>query len=121
MDRVKTPVLVLLGEDDLRVPPTQGRGYYHVLKGKGRVVEMLVFPKETRPIDGVEVARVSFEAGWDWFRAFTPTLSQLDIRSFVGLLGTGPTAIILLRSSIFRCIHKLLIHPSQPQSRAWIP
>ena len=71
VDRVKTPVLVLLGEDDLRVPPTQGRGYYHVLKGKGRVVEMLVFPKETHPIDGVEAARVSFEAGRDWFRAFT--------------------------------------------------
>ena len=71
VDRVKTPVLVLLGEDDLRVPPTQGRGYYHVLKGKGRVVELLVFPKETHPIDGVEAARVSFEAGRDWFRAFT--------------------------------------------------
>ncbi|KAI9573389.1 hypothetical protein HD554DRAFT_2035219 [Boletus coccyginus] len=55
----------------LRMPPTQGRGYYHVLKGKGRVVEMLVFPKETHPIDFVEAARVSFEAGRDWFRAFT--------------------------------------------------
>ncbi|KAH0833856.1 Alpha/Beta hydrolase protein [Lanmaoa asiatica] len=71
-NRVKTPVLIMLGEDDLRVPPTQGKGYYHVLKGKGRVVEMLVFPKETHPIDGVEAARVSFEAGRDWFRAFTP-------------------------------------------------
>ena len=71
VDRVKAPVLVLLGEDDLRVPPTQGRGYYHVLKGKGRVVEMLVFPKETHPIDGVEAARVAFETGRDWFRAFT--------------------------------------------------
>ncbi|KAG9308650.1 Alpha/Beta hydrolase protein [Chiua virens] len=71
VDRVKAPVLLLLGEDDLRVPPTQGRGYYHVLKGRGRVVEMLVFPKETHPIDGVEAARVSFEAGRDWFRAFT--------------------------------------------------
>lgn len=71
VDRVKTPVLLLLGEDDLRVPPTQGKGYYHVLKGKGRRVDMLVFPKETHPIDGVEAARVSFEAGRDWFRAFT--------------------------------------------------
>lgn len=70
VDRVKAPVLLLLGEDDLRVPPTQGKGYYHVLKGKGRVVDMLVFPKETHPIDGVEAARVSFEAGRDWFLAF---------------------------------------------------
>ncbi|KAF8438494.1 Alpha/Beta hydrolase protein [Boletus edulis BED1] len=71
VDRVKTPVLLLLGEDDLRVPPTQGRGYYHALKGRGRVVDMLVFPKETHSIDGVEAARVSFEAGRDWLRAFT--------------------------------------------------
>ncbi|KAF8130222.1 hypothetical protein EV363DRAFT_1335476 [Boletus edulis] len=28
---------------------------------------MLVFPKETHSIDGVEAARVSFEAGRDWF------------------------------------------------------
>ena len=71
VDRVKTPVLMLLGDDDLHVPPTQGRGYYHALKGRRRVAEMLVFPKETHPIDGVEAARVSFEAGRDWFQAFT--------------------------------------------------
>ncbi|KAF9228216.1 alpha/beta-hydrolase [Gyrodon lividus] len=70
IDKVKTPVLLLIGEDDLRVPPTQGKVYYHALKGRGRVVEMLTFPKETHPIDGVEAARVSFEAGRDWFRAF---------------------------------------------------
>ncbi|KIJ18026.1 hypothetical protein PAXINDRAFT_9112, partial [Paxillus involutus ATCC 200175] len=71
IELVKTPVLLLVGEDDLRVPPTQGKGYYHALKGRERVVEMLTFPKETHPIDGVEAARVSFEAARDWFRAFT--------------------------------------------------
>ncbi|KAF8838080.1 alpha/beta-hydrolase [Paxillus ammoniavirescens] len=71
IEHVATPVLLLVGEDDLRVPPTQGKGYYHALKGRERVVEMLTFPKETHPIDGVEAARVSFEAGRDWFRAFT--------------------------------------------------
>ncbi|KIJ61731.1 hypothetical protein HYDPIDRAFT_95961 [Hydnomerulius pinastri MD-312] len=71
IDKVTTPVLLLIGEDDLRVPPTQGKGYYHALKGRGKTVEMLMFPKETHPIDGVEAARISFEAGRDWFRAFT--------------------------------------------------
>ncbi|KAH7882100.1 Alpha/Beta hydrolase protein [Phlebopus sp. FC_14] len=71
IDKVKTPVLLLIGEDDLRVPPTQGKGYYHALKGRHRVAEMLVFPKETHPIDGVEAARVAFEAGRDWFRVFS--------------------------------------------------
>jgi dipeptidyl aminopeptidase/acylaminoacyl peptidase len=71
IELVETPVLLLVGEDDLRVPPTQGKGYYHALKGRERVIEMLTFPKETHPIDGVEAARVSFEAARDWFRAFT--------------------------------------------------
>ncbi|KIK91169.1 hypothetical protein PAXRUDRAFT_831063 [Paxillus rubicundulus Ve08.2h10] len=71
IELVETPVLLLVGEDDLRVPPTQSKGYYHALKGRECVVEMLMFPKETHPIDGVEAACVSFEAGRDWFRAFT--------------------------------------------------
>jgi len=30
----------------------------------------LTFPKETHVLDGVEAARVSWEAGRDWFKAF---------------------------------------------------
>ncbi|KAG1744584.1 Alpha/Beta hydrolase protein [Suillus paluster] len=70
VDRVRAPVLLLLGEDDLRVVPTQGMRFYHALKGRDRRVEMLTFPKETHPLDGVEAARVSWEAGRDWFKAF---------------------------------------------------
>ncbi|KAI6046609.1 Alpha/Beta hydrolase protein [Pisolithus marmoratus] len=72
VDRVRTPVLLLIGEDDLRVPTSQGRGYYHALKGSGKgPVEMLVFPKESHPLDGVETARVSVEAARDWFGKFS--------------------------------------------------
>ncbi|KAG0694165.1 Alpha/Beta hydrolase protein [Suillus ampliporus] len=70
VDRVRAPVLLLLGEDDLRVVPTQGMRFYHALKGRDRRVEMLTFPKETHPLEGVEAARVSWEAGRDWFKAF---------------------------------------------------
>ncbi|KAG0694260.1 Alpha/Beta hydrolase protein [Suillus ampliporus] len=70
VDRVRAPVLLLLGEDDLRAVPTQGMRFYHALKGRDRRVEMLMFPKETHPLDGVEAARVSWEAGRDWFKAF---------------------------------------------------
>ena len=35
MLQVKTPILIMLGEDDLRVPPSQGRKYYKVLKAQG--------------------------------------------------------------------------------------
>jgi len=70
VDRVRAPVLLLIGEDDLRVVPTQGARFYHALKGRGRRVEMLTFPKETHPLEGVEAARVAWEAGRDWFKAF---------------------------------------------------
>ncbi|KIJ18051.1 hypothetical protein PAXINDRAFT_153995 [Paxillus involutus ATCC 200175] len=48
-------------EDDRRVPPTQGKNYFHALKGRGRQVDMLTFPEEAHAIEGVE-------AGRDWFR-----------------------------------------------------
>ena len=70
VDRVRAPVLLLIGEDDPRVVPTQGARFYHALKGRGRRVEMLTFPKETHPLEGVEAARVAGEAGRDWFKAF---------------------------------------------------
>jgi hypothetical protein len=33
---------------------TQGMIFYHTLKGRGESVEMLMFPKETHPLEGVE-------------------------------------------------------------------
>ena len=70
VDRVHAPVLLVLREDDLWVVPTQGLRFYRALKGRDRRVEMLTFRKETHPLDGVEAARVSWEAGRDWFKAF---------------------------------------------------
>lgn len=34
VDNVKSPVLFLLGEDDLRVPIDQGKQFYYSLKSK---------------------------------------------------------------------------------------
>jgi dipeptidyl aminopeptidase/acylaminoacyl peptidase len=68
IDSVRAPVLLLIGEDDLRVVPVQGLRFYHALKGRERRVEMLWFKGETHPLDGVEAARVSWEAGRDWFK-----------------------------------------------------
>ncbi|KAG1756952.1 Alpha/Beta hydrolase protein [Suillus occidentalis] len=68
VDSIRAPVLLLIGEDDLRAVPAQGLRLYHALKGKKRRVEMLWFKGETHPLDGVEAARVSWEAGRDWFK-----------------------------------------------------
>jgi acylaminoacyl-peptidase len=94
VDNIIAPVLIIIGEDDLRVVPGQGIGFYHAIKGRVRtetgtrigdenengngtrkekskgIVEMLSFPGESHAIDGVEAARVSFEATRDWFKVF---------------------------------------------------
>ncbi|KAG1777956.1 Alpha/Beta hydrolase protein [Suillus placidus] len=98
VDNITAPVLIFIGEDDLRVVPGQGIGFYHAIKGrvggtgnaiwdgdanitgtgetgtekdktKG-IVEMLSFPRDSHGIEGVEAARVSREAMRDWFKAF---------------------------------------------------
>lgn len=35
ISQVKTPTLIMLGEDDLRVPPSQGKSFYKTLKAQG--------------------------------------------------------------------------------------
>ena len=43
-DKVKdTPVLLLIGKADLRVPPSQGFEYYYQLKALNKEVEMNVY------------------------------------------------------------------------------
>ncbi|KAG2145739.1 hypothetical protein BD769DRAFT_1417572 [Suillus cothurnatus] len=95
VDNITAPVMILIDEDDLRVAPGQGIGFYHAIKGRGSgnatgtgtgdatgketgtekekrkgIVEMLSFPGESHAVDGVEAARVSFEATRDWFKVF---------------------------------------------------
>lgn len=67
VDNVRARVLLLMGQVDLRVAPTNSLTYYHALKGRGKVVEMLTFPKDSHPLDSVEASRVSWESGRDWF------------------------------------------------------
>ncbi len=64
---VRTPVLLLMGGADQRVPPSQGRDYYHALKALGKEVEMLWFPENNHSLDKVEAEKVSWEAQWEWF------------------------------------------------------
>ncbi|KAG8839764.1 hypothetical protein FRB91_006812, partial [Serendipita sp. 411] len=59
VDKVQTPVLLNIGDVDQRVPPSQGKEYYHLLKarGMGDKVEMLWFPENGHPLDKVEAER----------------------------------------------------------------
>lgn len=62
VDAVKTPVLLAMGEVDLRVATTQIKTYYHALKGRGKDVTMYAFPDNAHGLEGVEAGRVQVEA-----------------------------------------------------------
>jgi dipeptidyl aminopeptidase/acylaminoacyl peptidase len=46
VNKVTTPTLVLHGEADERVPPSQGYEYYHALKRQGVTAKMVVYPRQ---------------------------------------------------------------------------
>jgi acylaminoacyl-peptidase len=74
VEKVKIPVLLLIGGSDARVAPTQGVGYYHALKavknkvGKTDDVDMLWFPEESHPLDGVVASKASWFRTVEWFK-----------------------------------------------------
>ena len=70
VDAVKAPVLLLTGEMDQRVPPSQSKNYYYALKGRGKEVELLMFPGNGHALDSVEAELVGWEASRDWFAKF---------------------------------------------------
>lgn len=75
VDDVRVPVLLLIGAADRRVAPSQGINYFHALKRQRQdssvnpKVEMLIFEGESHPLEGVEAAKVGWEAGRDWLVA----------------------------------------------------
>lgn len=71
VDQVSIPILLLIGKVDRRVIPSQGIEFYHALKARKRRVDMLCFDGESHPLDGVEAAKISFEATIDWFAQAT--------------------------------------------------
>ncbi len=47
----KTPTIVIVGEIDLRVPPSQGKAWYTWLRAKGIPAEIFAYPGTGHPID----------------------------------------------------------------------
>ncbi|XP_059712203.1 acylamino-acid-releasing enzyme-like isoform X2 [Haemorhous mexicanus] len=60
VDRVRTPVLLMLGEDDRRVPPKQGLEYYRALKARGVPTRLLWYPGNNHALAGVEAEADGF-------------------------------------------------------------
>ncbi|NXF14180.1 APEH enzyme, partial [Smithornis capensis] len=58
--QVRAPVLLMLGEDDRRVPPKQGLEYYHALKARGIPTRLLWYPGNNHALAGVEAEADGF-------------------------------------------------------------
>lgn len=70
VERVKTPLLMIHGEDDLRTPLTEAEQFYVALKALDRDVVLLVYPDESHglPVLGEPWHRVHrLEAVREWF------------------------------------------------------
>ncbi|KAL5515529.1 hypothetical protein EMCRGX_G000706 [Ephydatia muelleri] len=65
-DQIKSPVLICIGAEDMRVPPTQGRQLYHTLKALGRETRLLVYPNDSHPISNVASDADSFVNSAIW-------------------------------------------------------
>ncbi|KAG4103498.1 alpha/beta-hydrolase [Neocallimastix lanati (nom. inval.)] len=62
VDQVVTPLLLLLGEMDRRVPRQDSFYYARLLKSKNKDVEVVLFPGTGHPLDSVEAEKYSFES-----------------------------------------------------------
>ncbi|KFP10009.1 Acylamino-acid-releasing enzyme, partial [Egretta garzetta] len=60
IDRVRAPVLLMLGEDDRRVPPKQGLEYYRALKARGVPTRLLWYPGNNHALAGIEAEADGF-------------------------------------------------------------
>ncbi|XP_013924465.1 PREDICTED: acylamino-acid-releasing enzyme-like [Thamnophis sirtalis] len=60
VDKVQAPVLLLIGEEDRRVPPKQGLEYYHALRSRGIPTRMLQYPNDNHALSSVEAEADGF-------------------------------------------------------------
>jgi dipeptidyl aminopeptidase/acylaminoacyl peptidase len=70
--RVTTPLLILHGEADARVPTFQGREYYVLLKERGKTVRMVTYPGSPHFPKLAEQRRDVFNEIRDWLAKYNP-------------------------------------------------
>lgn len=70
ISKVKVPVLLLLGAQDLRVPVSNGLQYARALRERGVEVKVIVFPNDVHSIDRPQSDFESFLNIGLWFKRF---------------------------------------------------
>ena len=71
-DRVTTPLLILHGESDMRVPTFQGREYFVLLAERGKTVRMVTYPGSPHFPTLAEQRRDVFKEVGDWLMRYDP-------------------------------------------------
>lgn len=71
-DQVTTPLLILHGESDLRVPTFQGREFFVLLAERGKTVRMVTYPGSPHFPVLAEQRRDVFREVHDWLDKYNP-------------------------------------------------
>ena len=69
-DQIRTPVLLLHGEKDFRVPVAQSLLFHNVLTGRGVPSRIVLFPNEAHNITGRAQAQVWWQEVFDWLHRY---------------------------------------------------
>jgi acylaminoacyl-peptidase len=68
VSKVKSPVLFLLGEVDLRVPIEQGKQFYFALKSRNVETKIMMYPGESHPISSPDCSVDRFVSTLLWIK-----------------------------------------------------
>jgi dipeptidyl aminopeptidase/acylaminoacyl peptidase len=72
VDQVMTPLLILHGAADVRVPTFQGHEFYALLKERGKIVRMVTYPGSPHFPVLSEQQRDVFNETTDWLAKYNP-------------------------------------------------
>jgi len=71
-DRMATPTLVIHGNNDYRVPDTNGLAYYNTLQARGVAARLVWFPDENHWVLKPRNSRLWYEELFAWLKAHDP-------------------------------------------------
>ena len=67
ISNIKAPILIFVGEKDARVPPSQGKAFYRLLKGNQKEVKLISYPIGSHPLKNAKVNGDYFMNTFKWF------------------------------------------------------
>jgi dipeptidyl aminopeptidase/acylaminoacyl peptidase len=71
VDKVTTPLLILHGAQDERVPTGQSMEFYRALKDRGKTVELVFYPREGHGLTEYYHQRDRLQRQFEWISKYT--------------------------------------------------